>query len=75
MGKTLGERLASVQKAIEQVEAGQEYEIDGRKLKRADLEVLYRQEERLLRQIEQFGADYDPTKQKPVTRKANVRFI
>ena len=49
---TLAEQLASVQSAIEAIEAGaQSYTIAGRSYTRATLETLYRREERLQAKI------------------------
>ena len=71
---TLGDRLASVQNAIAKIEdpSVQEYTIDGRTLKRPDLNALYRKEERLLKDIAIHGADYSPLTAKPANRKARV---
>lgn len=46
---TLAEQLASVQAAISAIEAGaQSYTIAGRSYNRANIEALYRREERLM---------------------------
>lgn len=46
--KTAAVRLAEVQDAIEKIlECGQAFAVSGRRLTRADLAELYRQEERL----------------------------
>lgn len=50
---TLAEQLASVQSAIEAIEAhGQSITEEGQSLTRADLNTLYQRESRLLRKIE-----------------------
>jgi len=46
--KTTEEQLIEVQTAITEVLSGQEAEINGRKLKRADLQYLNEREEQLL---------------------------
>ena len=48
---TIDEQIARVEKAIEAIELGaQEYEIDGMKVKRADLDKLYKRLEYLKNQ-------------------------
>lgn len=50
---TLDEQLKQVQEAIAAIEiAGQEYQIGSRRLKRADLGLLYKRERELQAQIE-----------------------
>lgn len=58
---TLIAQLTSVQAAIEAVLSSQSYEMDGRKLTRADLEMLQAREERLEQKIRKYGANYDIT--------------
>lgn len=53
--KTYGEQLMNVQKAIEAVEAGQRYEINGRMVQRADLEYLHKREIYLIEMYETHG--------------------
>ena len=75
MAKTLGERLKSVQAAIEKAERSQSYEIDGRKLTRADLATLYKQEEKLIKEIEKYGEDYIPGEGGAAKRKSRIVFV
>ncbi len=50
---TLAAQLASVQAAIEKIEAGaQSSAVDGQTVNRADLKTLYDREERLLNKID-----------------------
>jgi len=56
--KTLLEQYELVQEAIEAVMASQSYEINGRKLTRADLEMLQAREERLEDKIRKYGSNY-----------------
>lgn len=58
MTKTLLEQLELVQEAIEAVLASQSYEVNGRKLTRADLEMLQAREERLETKIRKYGPNY-----------------
>lgn len=75
MAKTLGQQLDAVQAAIEAVESSQSYEMNGRKLTRADLAVLYRREESLVSKIDAHGRDYIPGQNtQPVKMYAPVRF-
>ena len=49
---TYAEQLANVQAAIEAIETGaQSYSINGRSFQRADLETLYKREQRLMRMV------------------------
>lgn len=49
---TLDEQLAKINAAIEQIENGaQEYQIDGKKVRRGDLATLYRERRQLQTQI------------------------
>lgn len=75
MAKTLGQQLDAVQTAITAVESSQSYELDGRKLTRADLSTLYKREDNLISKIETYGRDYIPGQNtKPMRRCVNVRF-
>jgi hypothetical protein len=56
--KTLLEQYELVQETIEAVMASQSYEINGRKLTRADLEMLQAREERLEAKIRKYGPNY-----------------
>jgi len=60
LGKTLGEQLDAVQKAIDVLESGkaQSYEIEGRRMTYVDLRILYEREEYLIKQIEKYGSSY-----------------
>lgn len=54
--KTYEEQLTSVQAAIAAIEGGaQSYEMDGRKIERADLATLYAREERLMGAVKRAG--------------------
>ena len=72
--KTYGTLLEETQMAIEKIlEGAQEYEIGGRRLRRADLQWLYERERFLLKKLENYG-DVAPTGAN--TRfKANVSFV
>lgn len=75
MAKTLGQQLDAVQTAITAVESSQSYELDGRKLTRADLSTLYKREDDLISKIESYGRDYIPGQNtQPMRRSVNVRF-
>ncbi|MFH0710115.1 MAG: hypothetical protein V2A75_07915 [Pseudomonadota bacterium] len=75
MAQTLGQQLDAVQTAISAVETSQSYEMDGRKLTRADLSTLYKREDSLISKIEIFGRDYAPGQNtSPMKTRANVRF-
>lgn len=75
MAKTYGEQLDAVQTAITAVETSQSYEMDGRKLTRADLETLYRREDSLISKIEIHGRDYTPGQNtSPLKMRAHVQF-
>lgn len=69
---TLIAQLTSVQAAIEAVLLSQSYEMDGRKLTRADLEWLQAREDRLEDKIRKYGPDYDIT-QAQVTPRRGLR--
>lgn len=69
---TLIAQLASVQAAIEAVLSSQSYEMDGRKLTRADLEMLQVREDRLEDKIRKYGPNYDIT-QAQVTPRRGIR--
>jgi len=77
LAKTLGQQLDRVQEAIDKLESGtaQSYEIEGRKMTYLDLPALYKREEYLLKQIENYGRDYTPGQNtKPVRRNIIVSF-
>jgi len=75
LAKTYGEQLDAVQTAITAVETSQSYEMDGRKLTRADLETLYRREESLISKIEIHGRNYCPGQNtSPMKTRAHVQF-
>ena len=74
--KTLIQQLESVQTAIEAVLTSQSYEMEGRKLTRADLEMLQAREDRLEEKIRKYGPNYmigqdtTPPRRGPVIKKA-----
>lgn len=74
--KTLIQQLELVQTAIEAVLTSQSYEIKGKKLTRADLEMLQAREERLEEKIRKYGPNYTisqdttPPRRGPVMKKA-----
>lgn len=75
MAQTLGQQLDAVQTAITAVQTSQSYEMDGRKLTRADLETLYRREDSLISKIEIHGRNYTPGQNtSPLKTRANVQF-
>lgn len=55
--------------AIEAVLTSQSYEMDGRKLTRADLEMLQAREERLEEKIRKYGPNYDITQEQITPRR------
>lgn len=58
---TLGAQLDQLQKAIDAIETGaQEYRIADRLVRRADINVLYKERKDLRDQIAKYGFDYDP---------------
>lgn len=69
---TLIEELTDVKAAIKAVLASQSYEMDGRKLTRADLEMLQVREDRLEDKIRKHGPDYDIT-QAQITPRRGLR--
>jgi len=72
--KTYGALLIETQTAIEKIlEGAQEYEIGGRRLRRADLQWLYERERFLLKKLEDHG-DVSPINTTP-RFKANVSFV
>jgi tetrahydromethanopterin S-methyltransferase subunit G len=71
---TLREQLENVQKAIEKAEFSQEYSVNNRRNRRADLNILYKRQDELEKKIELFGADYIPANSKPIGRRARVVF-
>lgn len=75
MAQTLGQKLDAVQTAISAVETSQSYEMDGRKLTRADLSILYKREDSLISKIEIYGRNYSPGQNTtPMKTRANVQF-
>lgn len=75
LAKTYGQQLDAVQTAIEAVETSQSYELDGRKLTRADLSTLYRREDDLISKIEIHGRNYIPGQNtSPMKMRAHVQF-
>lgn len=75
MAKSLGVKLDEIEEAIDAVLASQSYEINGRKLTRADLNSLYSREDRLLSQIQMHGRDFIPGQNtKPMKMSAHVVF-
>lgn len=59
MAATLASQLSTVQTAIAEIEAGaQEVQCGDRRMKRADLALLYAREKRLLAQVDRSGADW-----------------
>ncbi len=75
MAKTLGQQLDEIQVAIEAVTTSQSYEMNGRKLTRADLGDLDRREDKLISKIELYGRNYIPgSNTTPMKMTANVRF-
>jgi hypothetical protein len=72
--KTYGALLMETQTAIEKIiEGAQEYEIGGRRLRRADLQWLYERERMLMEKLENYG---DVTPVNTGSRfKANVSFV
>lgn len=75
MAKSLGLKLDEIETAIDAVLGSQSYEMNGRKLTRADLNSLYAREDRLISQIELHGRDFIPGQNtKPMKMSANVVF-
>ena len=75
MAKTLGQQLDAVQTAITAVETSQSYELEGRKLTRADLSTLYKREDSLIAKIEIHGSNYTPGQNTtPMKTRAHVQF-
>lgn len=66
---TLIQQLISVQAAIEAVLTSQSYEMEGRKLTRADLEMLQNREDRLENKIRKHGPNYDITQDTTAPRR------
>ena len=73
--KTYGQLLEETQKAIETLlNGGQEYELNGRRLRRADLQWLYEREREMMRKVEAHGPNAFPGSN--ATRiKAGVQFV
>jgi len=75
LAKTLGQQLDAVQAAIEAAEGSQSYEFEDRKLTRADLATLYRQEKDLISKIEIHGRNYTPGQNtSPMKTRVHVQF-
>ena len=75
LAQTLGQQLDAVQTAISAVETSQSYEMDGRKLTRADLSILYKREDSLISKIEIYGRNYSPGQNTtPMKTRAHVQF-
>jgi len=77
VAETLGNKLDRVQNAIAKLESGavESYEIEGRKVTYASLNVLYKRESELIKQIELYGRDYIPgSNTNPQRRIALVSF-
>lgn len=75
MAKSFGEQLDDVQKAIEVIEGGaQQYEINGRKFIRGNLEAYYKERDRLEMKVEQYGADYTIGQNRPRSMRVPIRF-
>jgi hypothetical protein len=70
---TLIDQLKSVQAAIEAVLMSQSYEMEGRKLTRADLEMLQNREERLENKIRKYGPNYDITQDTTTVPRRGIR--
>lgn len=69
---TLIQELTEVKAAIKAVLTSQSYEMEGRKLTRADLEMLQAREDRLENKIRKYGPDYDIT-QAQVQPRSGIR--
>lgn len=75
MAKTLGQQLDAVQTAIDAVETSQSYEMEGKKLTRADLGELYRREARLISKIDMHGRNHTLGQNStPMKMTAHVQF-
>jgi len=75
MAKSFGEQLDEVQEAITAVLTSQSYKMNGRELTRADLSALEMREDRLISQVEKYGADYIVGVSKQTMKmEAHVRF-
>jgi len=75
--ESLKDKLIRVQKAIRKLEDGSvsSYEIEGRKITYNNISILYKRENELIKQIEEYGADYIPgNSSKPKKRVAVVSF-
>lgn len=71
--KTYGEQLAEVQTAITAVMKSQRYELGGRSLQRADLEMLNKREQILIDKLNTYG-DVIPTATAKTGRAYGVSF-
>lgn len=73
--KTYGQLLAETQEAISTLlSGGQEYELNGRRLRRADLQWLHEREKELMKKVEAHGANAFPGS-RATTMKAGVHFV
>ena len=73
--KTYGQLLQETQDAITiLLSGGQEYELNGRRLRRADLQWLYERERELMKKVESHGPNAFPGS-RATTMKAGVRFV
>ncbi|TDA64287.1 hypothetical protein E0765_06115 [Sulfuricurvum sp. IAE1] len=66
---TLIQELTEVKAAIKAVLTSQSYEMEGRKLTRADLEMLQAREDRLEDKIRKYGPNYDITQEQVQARR------
>lgn len=70
---TLIDELTDVKSAIRAVLSSQSYEMEGRKLTRADLEMLQNREERLEDKIRKYGPNYDITQDTTTVPRRGIR--
>lgn len=70
---TLIQELTEVKSAIKAVLTSQSYEMEGRKLTRADLEMLQNREERLEDKIRKYGPNYDITQDTTTVPRRGIR--
>ena len=71
--KTYGEQLLEVQQAISAVMSAQRYELGGRSMQRADLEMLNKRESDLIDKLNTYG-DVIPTATLKTGRAYGVSF-
>ena len=71
---TIGEALDSQYKAIEAATSAESYKINGREKVNANLSVLYRERDRLIKLVGKYGRDIKesqiPRRRGPVFKKA-----